>query len=226
MDTVAGCRLLVMLVLSVTTAACAGGAGSRSTPPTPTEPTTTSSSTSSPSPSPSDVAKAALLPNGILSARLGDPWFEVVPALTAVFGPADRRVLEQDEQLQGYFADPGAVGTLRTISWDPLTLVFLDRSGELPVPEVPFAAWFSGWSEGTRGFTTPEGIGIGDTLRALEAAYGDSLTVPKRPGGPCGTSWTFVVETPDGTYRGTFDGEPTSDRARIGSIGVGELPSC
>jgi hypothetical protein len=224
-------RLAAVVLAALVIASCAG---TPTTSPAPTEGTPSPSATPSPtpsvpppSPSPTPVEGGALLPDGILAARLGDPFATVVRNLTQLLGPPDEQRIVRGVQLQGYFSDgQGIRGTLRFVTWPPLSLVFLDRSGEIRVHRVPFVAWFLGWTEGDRVFTTPEGIGLRDTLRDLERAYGGDLTVPTEMGGPCATSWTFSVERAEGTYRGTFEEEPTRASARIASLGVGEEPSC
>ena len=211
-----------MVVVALLLVSCASETSEPAASPVPSP----TGASASPSASASKPFEGVLLPDGIDGVRFGEPVAQALPALVAMFGEPDSDETIRSRDLYGFLAEPGKDGTLRQVAWDPLTVVFLDTTGTLGQEEVPFAAWHSGWTEAVREVTTPEGIGVGSTLAELRAAYGDDLSVPDERGGPCGISWVFQVETPSGSYDGTFSARPVDDDVVVESIGAGQPPSC
>lgn len=192
---------------------------------TPTAATATSSSATSTSPADDP---AILLADGVGNARFGDPIDDALTWFEERFGSPDRVRSAHDPDLWGYLSQgPDVAGRIRIVTWGQLQVVFLDRSGEIAPEALPFAAWTMGWGDGDEPWlTTPEGIGLGSTRADLEAAYRVALSVPTEPGGPCGISWVFEVDTDAGPYHGTFAEEPRTPDEAITSIGAGAQPTC
>jgi hypothetical protein len=203
-----------------------------SAPSTPTA--VPSSATATPMPTASEQAEPTVMrvlrADGLGSARFGEPVGDALPELVAILGEPDEDETDRTPDLRGYLAE-GDVGTARFVRWSGLGVVFLDRSGDLPLQAVPFAAWYLGPGENGISYATAEGVGIGSTAPDLERAYGDRVMVSEEPGGPCALSWVFSVRLPSGTLRGSFEGDthgarPVGERAVVQSLGAGERSSC
>jgi hypothetical protein len=178
--------------------------------------------------SPASDEAAILQPDGIGEVHFGDPIADALAWFEERFGSPDEIRSAHDPDLWGYLSDgPDLDGRIRIVTWDQLQVVFLDRSGTVAPDALPFAAWTLGWGEGEGpALVTPQGIGLGSTLANLERAYGDALTVPEEPGGPCAISWVFAVGAPPGPFQGTFGEQPQTSDAEVATIGAGAVPSC
>ena len=174
----------------------------RSATPTSADPSTTVGP-GAVSPTPPQAAEVVLGPDGLGVVNFGEEADQVVAELSALLGrPSDDRPLGS--------CPSGEVE--RLVEFAELAVLVGRRQG---TPR--FVAWDLGPPSGALpALTTAEGVGVGTTLAALRAAYGDRLEVSGDD--PFGPSFEVRVPAP-GRLTGNLTGTTTSDT--VATLGGG-----
>lgn len=164
------------------------GFESRAQTPTAAEVTTTTQ--------PLSMAELALSADGLGPVTFGTQAARALRLLTGALGPAENSKTVPDASCQA----------TRIFSWRGLD-VLVNEVGARGAGRAGLVGWSMGVSnQSTLDLKTDKGIGVGSTLQAVKAAYGESAGTDYDPNGP-----TATITTSDGILIGKLDGlSPTS----------------
>lgn len=157
--------------------------------------------------------------DGLGPYRIGDPFDLVVDGVAADLGGWDADSADPPSQV----LVPDCGGPTRLVSWGNLILLFVGEAGS-----ETFFTWSYGFDPVTGnandlralGLTTAEGVGLGDPLDVLEAAYGDDITVAFDQAADL---TTFTIDADAAEHlAGRFDGHPPEGVVQL----IERVPSC
>lgn len=188
---------------------------------TTTAPPTTETSTTTTSEAPPAIVLGA---DGLGIARFGDDPDTAVAAVATVLGSPT----EDSGWIDPFSVFGTCPGTeVRGVSWGDLTLLFTDaEDGTAPEGgrHLFSYAYFVGLNDGRPlGLATADGITLGSTVAALEAAYGNQLVIFVDEF--FGTSWEVEFDLETGRFLGgALTGAADEDfvASIAGGIGCGE----
>jgi hypothetical protein len=199
---------VVALGLTLLTAACSSGKGGASfagnvdpKPPASSPDTEITTSTTGLNP-----AELVLSADGLGPLRFGTQAAQALSGLTQAFGRAAPPTRITD----------AACGATRIFKWNNLAVLVNETSGRFGTP-----AGLVGWSLGAEapsplGLKTDKGIGIGSTVKALKAAYGNSVAIASADKGPA-----FRITTASGVVAGELDA--LGDAGKVRSLQAGTV---
>ncbi len=129
--------------------------------------------------------------------QAGDTWVyfgynddDAVAAITAVLGPPTYDSGWVEAVSSPFGVCPGPV--VRGVQWESFTALFTQTDDIFWTAGVPhFFAYYYTDGSAPAGVTTTEGIGIGDTLAELKAAYGGEIDIYDSPFDPTDGVWTY-----------------------------------
>jgi hypothetical protein len=153
------------------------------------------------------AAELMLAADGLGPVTLGTQAAVAMNRLTQALGPAEKPTM---------IPPTSGCDATRIFRWKNFAVLINEvtaRSGGKP----GLVGWRLGVpAAGSLDLETDKGIGLGATVRALKAAYGESVTIGSGPAGP-----TFEIATPKGAISGQLDGP--GDAARIRTLQAGTV---